>query len=57
MDTFAHYYCYSKKQRPGVILPKKDKLVDENEVEIGDSITPVIEFESLNTITPEDDIL
>lgn len=57
MDTFAHYYCYSKKQRPGVIMPKKDKIIDINEEEIGDTITPVIESESLNTITPDDDIL
>ncbi len=57
MDTFAHYYCYSKKQRPGLIIPKKDKIIHEGEDEIGDSITPLIESESLNTITPDDDIL
>ncbi len=57
MDTFAHYYCYSKKQRPGVIIPEKNKISREDEDEIGDSITPVIESESLNTITPDDDIL
>lgn len=57
MDTFAYYYCYSNKQRPGVIIPKTDKLIDEDESEIGDSITPVIESESLNTIIPDDDIL
>ena len=57
METFAHYYCYSKKQRPGDIVPKKDKVVDEDFGEIGDTITPVIECDSLNTITPDDDIL
>lgn len=57
MDTFAYYYCYSKKQRPGIIIPKKDKTIDLEEDEIGDSITPLIESESLNTITPDDDIL
>jgi hypothetical protein len=55
METFAHYYCYSKKQRPGEIIPKKDKVINEDE--IGDSIIPVIECDSLNTITPDDDIL
>ncbi len=55
MDTFAHFYCYSTKQRPGEIIIKKDKIDDESE--IGDSITPVIEFGSLNPITPDDDIL
>jgi hypothetical protein len=57
MDTFAHYYCYSNKQRPGEIILKKDKTVNEAEEEIGDSITPLIECDSLNTITPDDDIL
>lgn len=57
METFAYYYCYSKKQRPGVIIPKINKIIDEDEGEIGDSITPLIESESLNTITPDDDIL
>ena len=60
MATFAYYYCYTKKQKPGIIVPKRDKSTGENEtddnIDIGDSITPIIEYESLNTI-PDDDIL
>jgi hypothetical protein len=54
MDTFAHYYCFSKKQRPGLVVLKKSKEIEE---EISDNTTPVIEFESIDPAIQEDDIL
>jgi hypothetical protein len=54
MDTFAHYYCYAKKQKPGLVIPQKAKDVEDD---IGDTGIPAIEYGSLNPIIPDDDIL
>ena len=59
MDTFARYYCYAKKQKPGLAIINKDIPVvgipgiEEN----SDDTIPAIEHEEIEPAIPDDDIL
>jgi hypothetical protein len=54
MDTFARYYCYAKKQKPGLaVIDKAVPAVEES----SDDDKPAIEYEDVNPVTQDDDIL
>ncbi len=54
MDTFARYYCYAKKQKPGLAMI--DKAIPDDEESSDDSM-PAIEYEDVDPVTGDDDIL
>jgi hypothetical protein len=54
MDTFARYYCYAKKQKPGLAIIDKALPVAE---ESGDDDMPAIEYEDVDPATGDEDIL
>ncbi len=54
MDMFAHYYCYAKKQKPGLAIVNKP--IHETE-EGSDELVPTIEYETVDTVAQDDDIL
>jgi hypothetical protein len=54
MDMFAHYYCYAKKQKPGLAMASKAAHEIE---EVGDELVPVIEYENVEPVVQDDDIL
>ncbi len=54
MDMFAHYYCYAKKQKPGLAMVNKH--IPETE-EGSDELVPVIEYETVEPVVQDDDIL
>ena len=54
MDMFAHYYCYAKKQKPGLAAINKAILETE---EGSDELVPVIEYENVEPVVQDDDIL
>ena len=54
MDMFAHYYCYAKKQKPGLAAINKTILETE---EGSDELVPVIEYENVEPVVQDDDIL
>lgn len=53
MDMFAHYYCYAKKQKPGLAIVKAEPETEE----AGDELVPVIEYENIDPVVQDDDIL
>lgn len=54
MDTFAQYYCYLKKQKPGLVtVDKANRAVEE----VSDEAVPAIIYESIEPVESDDDIL
>lgn len=53
MDMFAHYYCYAKKQKPGLAIVKAELETEE----VSEELVPVIEYENVEPAVQDDDIL